>query len=69
MIQFFPAKIPKWINLKHLNLDSYYDYSSIGCSLKHDLDYPHNLYDLHNRYYLESEKIKVTEEMSLKQQL
>ena len=35
----------------------------MGCLLEYDIDYPGELYDLHNDYSLAAEKIEVPKEM------
>lgn len=44
------------INLKNLNLDNYSDVSPIGSLVGVGLDYPDEMYDLHNDYILAAEK-------------
>ena len=63
MMQFLPTEILDWINPKDFNLDNYSKDSSIGSSLEVDLDYPHELHELHYDYPLEGEKIEVKKEM------
>ena len=43
--------------------NNYSDDNLIGCLLEYDIDYPGELYDLHNDYSLAAEKIEVTKEM------
>lgn len=40
-----------------------YGRSSTGCVLEVDLEYPTELYDLHNDYPLASDKLKIKKEM------
>ena len=62
-MQLLPTKILYWVNPKDFNLDNYSNDSPISCFLEVDLDYPDELYDLHNDYPLASKKIKVIEEL------
>ena len=62
MIQLLTTGIIDWISPKDLNIDNYSKDSPIACFLEVDLDYPHELHDLHNNYPLVGEKIEVTED-------
>ena len=59
MIQVLPIEILDWVNSKDFNLDNYSNDSRISCLIEVDLDYPDELYDLHNDYPLAGENIKV----------
>ena len=59
MMQLLPTKILDWADPKDFHLDSYSSNSHlICCFLEVDLDYPDELYDLHNDYLLQGEKKK-----------
>ena len=64
MMQFLPTEILDWVDSKDFNPDNYSNYSSIGCLLEVDLDYPDEWHDLCNDYPLSVEKIEVTKMLS-----
>ena len=51
------------MDLAKFNLDKYDDSSSRRCVLKVDLEYPKELYELHNNYHLAPDKLKSKREM------
>ena len=68
VMQTLPFKIIDWFDPEKINLEIYSDHSPIRYLLKVDLDYPHELQDLHNDFPLAAERIKVTKEMLCKYQ-
>ena len=66
MIHYLPYGGFKWLNQKEINdfcLNSISENSSIGYILEVDLEYPSELYDLHNDYPLAPEKLEVSQNM------
>ena len=63
MSQYLPTGGFKWLSEKEVNLSKFDDEFEKGLILEVDLEYPKELYDLHNDYPLAAEKIKVTENM------
>ncbi|XP_041377266.1 uncharacterized protein LOC121389682 [Gigantopelta aegis] len=66
MSQPLPVRGFHWLNetnIEQLDIAQVPDDASEGYILEVDLDYPHELHDLHNDYPLAPEKLKVTEEM------
>ena len=67
MMQLLPTEILDWVNSKDFNLYHYcliyiIIYSSAGCFLEVNLDYPDKLHDFHNYYPLVDKKTEVTKE-------
>ena len=53
----------KWIDPKEFDLNKYTSNSSKGCVLEVDLEYPKELWNLHNDYPLAPNKIEIKREM------
>ena len=51
------------------NLDNYHNDSLKGCVLEDDVEYPKELYTLHNDYQLAPDKLKIKREMLQEYQL
>ena len=65
MSQYLPTGNFKWLSQKQIektNLNEYTENSKKGLLLEVDLEYPHELHDLHNDYPLGPEKIKITKD-------
>ena len=58
MSKFLPTSGFKWIDPKEFDLNNYTSSSSKGCVLEVDLEYPKELWELHNDYLLAPDKIK-----------
>ena len=63
MSKFLPASGFKRINSKEFDLIKYTRNSSRGCVLEVDLEYPKELYELHNDHPLAPDKIEIKREM------
>ena len=66
MSQYLPYSGFKWLNQKEINdlcLNSISENSFIGYILEVDLEYPSELYDLHNNYPLAPEKLGISQNM------
>ena len=63
MSKFLPTGGLKWIDPKQFNLNKYTSNSSKGCVLEFDLEYPKELWNLHNDYPLAPNKIEIKREM------
>ena len=66
MSQHLPTAKFKWLTEKQINkldLDKYSKDSKTGLILEVDLEYPHELHDLHNDFRLAPEQVKVTENL------
>ena len=66
MSKFLPTIGFKWIDPKEFDLNKY---SSKGCFLEDDLEYPKEILALHNDYPLGSDKIEIKREMLSNYQL
>ena len=64
MGQHLPTGGFRWMKKKDIDLAKYEDDSKKGLILEVDLEYPKELYDLHNDYPLGPEQVTVTENMS-----
>ena len=62
-LNFFQQVDLKWIDPKKFNLNKYNSNSSKGCVLEVDLEYPKELWNLHNDYPLAPNKIEIKREM------
>ena len=63
MSKFLPTSGFKWIDLKEFDLNNYTSNSSKGCILKVSLEYPKELWELHNDYPLAPDKIEIKKEI------
>ena len=66
MSQYLPTGGFRWLTEKEINkidLVKYKEDSKKGVISEVDLEYPQELYDLHNDYPLAPEKMKITKEM------
>ena len=66
MSQYLPYSGSKWLSQKEISdfyLNSVSENSSIGYILEFDLEYPSELYDLHNDYPLAPEKFEISQNM------
>ena len=66
MSQYLPTSGFRWLTEKEINkidLAKYKEDSKTGVILEVGLEYPQELYDLHNDYSLASEKMKASKEM------
>ena len=62
MSEFLPASGFKWIDPKEFGFNEHANNSSKGCVLKVDLEYPKELYELHNDYTLALNKREIKRE-------
>ena len=69
MSKFPPTGGFKWIDPKEFGLNKYASYSSKGCVLEVDLEYPKELRELHNDYPLAPDKIEIKKKMLFNYQL
>ena len=66
MSQYLPYSGFEWLNQKEISdfcLNSISENSFIGYILEVDLEYPSELYDLHNDYPLAPEKLEISQNM------
>ena len=66
MSQYLPTGNFKWLNkqqIKNINWKTVDAENKTGYLLEVDLEYPHELHDLHNDYPCGAEQIKVTQDM------
>ena len=63
MSKFLPTSRFKWIHPKEFDLNKYSGNRSEGCVLEVDLQYPKELWELHNDYPLGPDKIEIKREM------
>ena len=66
MSQHLPTGKFRWLTGKQINkldLSKYKDDSKTGLILEVDLEYPHELHDLHNDFPLAPEQVQVNENM------
>ena len=63
MSKFLPASGFKWLDPKEFHLNKYTSYSSKGCVLEIDLEYPKEIRELHDDYLLLPDKIEIKREM------
>ena len=63
MCKFLPTSRFKRIDPKEFYLNKHTSSSSKGCALKVDLEFPKELWELHNDYPLAPDKIKIRREM------
>ena len=66
MSQYLPTGKFRWMTDKQINkldLSKYTDDSKRGLIIEVDLEYPHELHDLHNDFPLAPEQVKVTKNM------
>ena len=59
MSKFLPTSGFKWVDPKEFDLNKYPSTSLKGYVLEVDLEYPKELYELHNDYLLVSDEIEI----------
>ena len=59
MSKFLPTSGFKWVDPKEFDLNKYTSNSLKGYVLEVDLEYPKELYELHNDYLLVSDEIEI----------
>ena len=64
MYKFLPTSGLKQIDPKKFGLNKQTSNSSNGCVFKVDLEYPKELRELHNDYFLASDKIEIKREIN-----
>ena len=69
MSKFLPTSGFKWIDPKEFDVDNYTTTSSKGCVFEINLEYPEELWELHNDYLLAPDKIEIKREMVSEYQL
>ena len=69
MCKFFSTGDSKWADPEEFDLDKYACNSSKGCVLEVDLEYPKELTELRNYYYLAADEKEIKTEMLSKYQL
>ena len=69
MSKFLSTSGFKWIDPTEFDLNEYTNKSLKGCVLEIDLEYPKELWELHNGYCLASDKIEIKREMLYEHQL
>ena len=67
--KFLPTSWLKWVGPKELNLNEYTSNNLRRCVLEVDLEYPKELWELHNNYSLAPDKIEIKWEMYSEYQL
>ena len=63
MSKFLPTNGFKWIDPKEFYLNKYTGHSSKRCVLEVYLEYPRELWELHNGYHLAPDKTEIKREM------
>ena len=69
MSKFLQISGFKWIDTKEFSLNKYTSNRSKGCVLEVDLEYPKELRELHNDYFLAPDKKEIKRKMLPKYQL
>ena len=59
MSKILPTSGFKWIDAEEFDLHKYASNSTKGCVLEFDLEYPKELWELHNDYPLAPDKIEI----------
>ena len=69
MSKILPTSGFKWIDAEEFDLHKYVSNSTKGCVLEFDLEYPKELWELHNDYPLAPDKIEIKIEILSEYQL